>query len=170
MKFTRILKQIILEEVQEIETESDMEKVLSGSPKITGILVDLLTGAKGSSDGAKEELRQVVTDIKAISLKPTTFRIVVKNGSFFDIKYNPTPLQLRFPDQFTAADAFTILVSGKKYDLGSTSERQQALDYINNLLKNQPVGQGNDQTNGEEPPPDEDAPPEDTEEAPEDEQ
>lgn len=161
MKLLSIFKKILQEEVKEIESESDMEKIMSGSPKVTGILTDLLTSKQGSSDAAKEELRQVVTDIKIISMKPTTFRIVMKNGSFFDLKYNPSPLQLRFPDQFKPIDAFTVLISGKKYDIGTESEYQQALDYINNLLKTQPAGQGNTPPEEEAPPGDEETPQED---------
>lgn len=141
MKLTTIFKQVIYEIEQVISTESDMEKVLSRSKKVRSVLIKLLTGQENDSEKGIKELRNIVTDIKCIAYKPTTFRVVFKNGNYFDLKYSPVPLQIQYPEDFKPEDAFVVLISGKKYNITNKSEYQQALDYLNRAMKQQPVNQ-----------------------------
>ncbi len=138
----------------EVENESTLEKILRKSKKVTAILANLLTSQKKFNEKAKDEIREIVSDIRFISYKPTTFRIVIKNGNFFDLKYDPVPLNIKYPEDFNVKDSFVIIVSGKKYNLANNSEMEQAIDYVNNLLKSKPV------TKSEEPAPGGETPPE----------
>jgi hypothetical protein len=122
-----------------IETESNLEKILDRSKKITSVLSDLLTSQKNFNEKSKNELREIVADIRFMSYRPTTFRIIFKNGNYFDLKYDPSPLQLKYPGDYEIKDSFLISVSGKKYNLANRSELEQALDYINVLLKTGPI-------------------------------
>jgi hypothetical protein len=126
-------------EVTPVENESNLDKILNKSPKVTSVLVKLLTSKGSKNEAAVEQIRNTVSDIRCISYKPTTFRVVIPNGNYFDLKYNPTPNELKYPEDFTPADAFQVIVSGKKYDIANKSEYEQALDYINNLLKTNPI-------------------------------
>lgn len=122
-----------------IETESTLEKVLRQSKKVTSVLAELLTSQKKFNEKSKDEIREIVSDIRFISYKPTTFRIIIKNGNYFDLKYDPTPLELKNPEEYDVRDSFVVMVSGKKYNLTNRSEMEQALDYINILLKTSPI-------------------------------
>lgn len=146
MKLIKILKQTLREqdEEHEIATESDMEKILRKSSKLTGVLCKLLSSQKTVNNKAKEEIRSIVSDIRCVSFNPSIFRILLKNGSFFQVKYSPSPLQIKYKDDFDIGDSFTVLVAGKSYDIGNKSEYQQALDYINKLQQEQPVNIGKD--------------------------
>jgi hypothetical protein len=126
-------------EITPIETESNLEKILAKSPKVTSVLLKLLTTQKSKNDTALEQIRETVSDIRCISYKPTTFRVVIPNGNYFDIKYDPTPLELQYPEDFKPSDAFQVIASGKKYNIVNRSEYEQALDAINVLLKNNPI-------------------------------
>lgn len=123
----------------EVENESTLEKILRKSKKVPSILTNLLTSQKKFNEKAKDEIREIVSDVRFISYKPTTFRIVIKNGNYFDLKYDPVPLNIRYPEDFDVKDSFVVLVSGKKYNLANNSEMEQALDYVNALLKSKPV-------------------------------
>lgn len=128
------------EEVRsKVETESNLEKVLRSSKKVTYVLTKLLTSQKEYNEKAKDEIREMVGDVKYIAYKPTTFRIVFKNANYFDLKYDPTPLQGKHPEDYAPIDSFTIVISGKKYNLANRSEMEQAIDYTNNLLKTGPI-------------------------------
>jgi len=160
-------------EITPVETESNLEKVLKKSPKVTSVLLKLLTTQKSKNDKALEQIRSTVSDIRCISYKPTTFRVVIPNGNYFDLKYDPTPLEVNYPEDFSPSDSFQVIVSGKKYNISNNSEYEQALDYINNLLKTNPITKepepGEEPAAGETPPageaPAEETPPE--EETPE---
>jgi hypothetical protein len=127
------------EEISKIDNESDLDKILGKSKKITTVLTKLLTTQYRYNKEAEKQIREVVSDIRCISYKPTTFRIMIPNGNFFDMKYDPTPLETEYPEDFEPSDSFTIIVSGKKYNIANKSEYEQCLDYINNLLKNGPI-------------------------------
>lgn len=130
----------------EIESESTLEKILRKSKKVTDVLTRLLTSQKSFNEKAKDEIREIVTDIRFMSYKPTTFRIVVKNGNYFDLKYDPTPLNIKYPEDFDVKDSFVIAILGKKYNLANQSELEQALDYINILLSSKPVVKTGEET------------------------
>ena len=126
-------------EITPVETQSNLEKVLDKSPKVTSVLIKLLTGENKRNEQAIEQIRNTVSDIRCISYKPTTFRVVIPNGNYFDLKYNPTPLELNYPEDYQPSDLFQVEVSGKKFGLGNRSEFEQAMDYINILLKTSPI-------------------------------
>jgi hypothetical protein len=154
-------------EITPVETESNLEKILSKSPKVTSVLLKLLASQNKKNDKTVEEIRNTVSDIRCISYKPTTFRVVIPNGNYFDIKYDPTPLELNYPEDFNPSDSFQVLVSGKKYNISNNSEYEQAMDYINILLKTKPITK--EPEPGEEPaagggetPPEGEAPAEET--------
>lgn len=120
-------------------TESDLEKVLNNSKKVTYALVKLLSTYDTVNDKAKDELREMINDIRCISYKPTTFRIILANNNYFDIKYDPTPMQLKYPEDFKPMDMFYVTVLGKKYDLATASQYQQCIDYIQKIQRENPV-------------------------------
>jgi hypothetical protein len=122
-----------------IQNKSTLEKILENSKKISSVLVELLTTEKSLTPEAIEQIRNTVSDIKCISYKPTTFRVVIPNGNYFDMKYNPTPLELQYPEDYNPMDSFVITASGKKYYIGNKSEFEQCLDSINILLSTNPV-------------------------------
>jgi len=122
-----------------VENESTIEKVLRKSKKIPEVLTKLLTTEQSYNEEAKNQIREVVSDLRCIAYKPTTFRVVIPNGNYFDLKYDPTPLEVEYPEDYNVSDSFTVLVSGKKYNIVNKSELEQCLDYIGILLKTKPV-------------------------------
>ena len=145
------------EVVTPIENESNLEKILEKPNKISKVLALLLTTQNSLNDEAKTQLREVVSDIKCISYKPTTFRVVIPNGNYFDLKYDPTPLNIQYPDDFQSKDSFTVIVSGKKFHLANNSELDSAIDYINILLSTSPIGKEPETPPEGETPPEEEA-------------
>jgi hypothetical protein len=186
-RFYEIFRNKVLLEVEitKVENESNLEKIIKKSPKVTNTLIKLLTTQEKKSKKSVDQLREVVSDIRCIAYKPTTFRVVIPNGSFFDLKYNPSPLELNYPEDFKDSDFFQVIANGKKYDIVNRSEYEQALDQINILLKNKPITkepepeggegeappEGGDETKeldtGEAPPEGEEAPPEEEPKEPE---
>lgn len=172
-------KVLVEAEITTVETKSNLEKIIEKSPKVTNTLIKLLTTQEKKNEKAVEQLREVVSDIRCIAYKPTTFRVVMPNGNFFDLKYNPSPLELNYPEDFKESDFFQVIANGKKYDIVNRSEFEQALDQINILLKTkavtkepEPEGEPASAEGGEETPPaEEEAPAEETpaEETPEEE-
>jgi hypothetical protein len=146
------------EVVTPIENESNLEKILEKPNKVSKVLALLLTTQKFLNDEAKTQLREVVSDIKCISYKPTTFRVVIPNGNYFDLKYDPTPLNIQYPDDFQPKDSFTVIVSGKKFHIANNSELDSAIDYINILLSTSPIGKESEP--GAEPAAEPETPPE----------
>jgi hypothetical protein len=146
------------EVVTPIENESNLEKILEKPNKVSKVLALLLTTQKSLNDEVKTQLREVVSDIKCISYKPTTFRVVIPNGNYFDLKYDPTPLNIQYPDDFQPKDSFTVIVSGKKFHIANNSELDSAIDYINILLSTSPIGKESEP--GAEPAAEPETPPE----------
>lgn len=136
-RFYEIFRSKLLSEVEitKIENESNLEKIIKKSPKVTSTLVKLLTTQEKKNQKAVDQLREVISDIKCIAYKPTTFRVIIPNGNFFDLKYNPSPLELRYPEDYKDSDAFQVIANGRKYDIVNRSEFEQALDQIGILLK-----------------------------------
>lgn len=160
-------------EITKIENESNLEKIIKKSPKVTNTLIKLLTTQEKKNEKSVNQLREVISDIRCIAYKPTTFRVVIPNGNFFDLKYNPSPLELEYPEDYKDGDFFQVIANGKKYDIVNRSEFEQALDQINILLKNAaitkepepdeepvPAEGGEEKPSGEEPPPPEEETPE----------
>ena len=132
-----------------------------------------MTTQEKKNEKSVNQLREVISDIRCIAYKPTTFRVVIPNGNFFDLKYNPSPLELEYPEDYKDGDFFQVIANGKKYDIVNRSEFEQALDQINILLKNAaitkepepdeepvPAEGGEEKPSGEEPPPPEEETPE----------
>lgn len=136
-RFYEIFRNKLLSEVEitKIENESNLEKIIKKSPKVTSTLVKLLTTQEKKNQKAVDQLREVISDIRCIAYKPTTFRVIIPNGNFFDLKYNPSPLELRYPEDYKDSDAFQVIANGRKYDIVNRSEFEQALDQIGILLK-----------------------------------
>lgn len=174
--YIQIFKKRLVEAevVTPVESESTLEKVLNQSKKLPKVLTKLLTTEKTYNEQAKKQLRELVSDIRCVSYKPTIFRIVVPTGNFFELKYDPTPMELNNPDEFKPQDSFVVLISGKKYNIANRSEYLQCLDYINQILKTGPITKEPEEEQPESPEGGEEAPApeggeEGTEELPEEE-
>lgn len=126
------LKQLMLEAYVEVLQEEEgavlktsTEEILGKFPTVKKTLVSLFT----------QEYPEFITDVRWIVPKPSTFAIDLKNGQSFNIKW--------------MGKGFEAQVEGKKYYLNTLPEYQQALDKINDLLKNGPISQG-EEPGGEE--------------------
>lgn len=132
-----------------VDKSSEMEKVLNRSTKITYTLNKLLSTQSKVSSATKDQLRELISDIRCISYKPTTFRIILSNDNYFDLKYDPTPLQVQNKQDHEPSDEFVIHIMGKKYSLANKSELEQAVDYIQKAQKEKAImvsepGEGED--------------------------
>lgn len=141
--FKKNLYEAEQETEQEAESEPDLEKVLRKSPKVVYTLMRLLTSQKEVNASAQKEIRDIVGDIKMISYRPTTFRVVFKNSNYFDLVYDPTPLQIKKETSLPASDLFKVSIAGKRYDLANKSSFEQALDYVGQGLKYNPIDSNN---------------------------
>ena len=138
--FQNFRKYIAEADIQSQEAEeSDMDKVLSKSPKLRYTLMRTLTSQKEPGPITDKEIRDVVTDIKVIQKRPTTFRIIFKNSNYMDLKYDPTPSMVNSPKNYTPSDYFRARVLGKIYDLGVGSQYEQCLDQIGIALRQNPI-------------------------------
>jgi len=122
------LKNLVLEAYVELLREEEntvlktaTQEILGKFPTVKKAITSLLTS----------EFPEFVQDIKWVAPKPSTFQVVLKNGQPFYLKWT--------------GKGFDAQIEGKSYFLGSTSDYQQALDKLNDILKNGPI------TNGEEP-------------------
>ena len=145
-----ILKKV-LKEAEEVDQDkpedipSNLEEMLARFQILKPVLQDLLTSGNDVSD---EDLNNIVANIEVAVYKPTTFKVVFKNGSEMMLKYDPTPAQINKKDNYKAKDYFQCLIAGKKYSLQNRSQFLQALDYIGDALKTGPIGKGNNQSSG----------------------
>ncbi len=158
------------EVVTPIESESTLDKVLNQSKKLPKVLTKLLTTEKSYNEEAKKQLREVISDIRCVSYNPTIFRVIVPTGNFFELKYDPTPIELNNPEDVEPQDSFTVTVLGKKYNIANRSEYLQCLDYISQILKTSTITkEPEEETPGaedqEEPAPEEEQLPEEEPEA-----
>ena len=111
----------VLQEEEGAVLETSTDEILGKFPTVKKALVSLFTS----------EYPEFVTDVRWVVPKPSTFAIDLKNGQSFNIKW--------------MGKGFEAQVEGKKYFLNDLADYQQALDKLNDLLKNGPI------TNGEEP-------------------
>jgi len=151
MKLTDILLKV-LKEAEGDEPESDgedfskdassVEDVLGRFKILRLVLTDLLTS------GDSEDIKSLVDSISIVTFKPTTFKITFKNGGSMNLKYNPTPMQIdpQKKINFKPKDYFQCQIAGKRFALENRSEYLQALEYIEEILKKNPIGNGNNQT------------------------
>ena len=119
--------------------EKDLDKILNKSKKVSGVLVKMLSTQKELNDTAKQEIKDLLSDIRCISYKPTTFRAILANGNFFDIKYDPTPNQFKFQDDYQLYDGFVVTILGKKYNITNRSEFEQAIDSLQKIQREKAV-------------------------------
>ena len=49
-------------------------------------------------------------------------------------------MELQYPNDYQPKDSFTIIVSGKKFNLANNSELESSMEYVNKLLSTQPIG------------------------------
>ncbi len=135
-----IFKKRLNEEETVVTQETDKDKILRNSKKVTSVLTKLLSSQKNGGDKSLSELQDLISDIKVISYKPTTFRIVVANSNYFDLIYDPAPMQVQYPEDYQDIDSFTVKVAGKKYKIGNNSQFEQALDALNKIMRENPIG------------------------------
>lgn len=126
------LKEVMLEAYVEVLREQEgavletsTEEILGKFPTVKKTIVSLFT----------QEYPEFVKDVRWVVPKPSTFAIDLKNGQSFNIKW--------------MGKGFEAQVEGKKYYLNTLPEYQQALDKINDILKNGPITQG-EEPGGEE--------------------
>lgn len=119
------LKQIMLEAYIEVLREEEgavlktsTQEILGKFPTVKKTLVSLFT----------QEFPEFVTDVRWVVPKPSTFAIDLKNGQSFNLKW--------------LGKGFEAQVEGKKYYLNDLADYQQALDKINDIMKNGPITQG----------------------------
>ena len=115
----------VLREQENAVLETSSEEILGKFPTVKKTIVSLFT----------QEYPEFVKDVRWVVPKPSTFAIDLKNGQSFNIKW--------------MGKGFEAQVEGKKYYLNTLPEYQQALDKINDLLKNGPITQG-EEPGGEE--------------------
>ncbi|MDB4232097.1 hypothetical protein N9795_00175 [Candidatus Pelagibacter sp.] len=142
-----LLKQLIKEELadfirpKEAITFEDnpLEFIIQKYPSLDASLNDLLTA----------DYRDYITGIYVIAPKPTTFKILLHNGQEFYMIYG--------------SRAYTVKVSGKKYNLINLNEEEFAIKAVAQLLElgMPPGSEGpNDQMENETPAPNANAAPE----------
>lgn len=122
------LKDLILEAYVELLQEAEVpalktstQEILGKFPTVKKSLISLFT----------KEYDEFVEDVKWVAPKPSTFQVVLKNGQSFSLKW--------------MGKGFEAQVEGKLYYLNNIADYEQALDKINDILKNGPI------TSGEEP-------------------
>lgn len=119
------LHQLILEAYVEVLREEETpalktstQEILGKFPTVKKTLVSLLT----------PEYDEFVEDVKWTVPKPSTFKVVLKNGQSLDLKW--------------MGKDFQASIEGKRYYLGTTADYQQALDSLNRILRDGPITQG----------------------------
>lgn len=119
------LRNIILEAYVEVLREEETpalktstQEILGKFPTVKKTLVSLLTS----------EYDEFVEDVKWTVPKPSTFKVVLKNGQSLDLKW--------------MGKDFQASIEGKRYYLGTTADYQQALDSLNRILRDGPITQG----------------------------
>jgi hypothetical protein len=115
----------VLREEEGAVLETSTDEILGKFPTVKKTLVSLFT----------REYPEFVTDIRWVAPKPSTFAVDLKNGQSFNLKW--------------MGKGFQAQIEGKKYYLDTLQDYQQALDKINDILKNGPITQG-EEPGGEE--------------------
>jgi hypothetical protein len=142
------LKEIMLEAYIEVLQEEEgavlkttTEEILQEFDKVKKLVVSLFT----------QEYPQFVADVKWIAPKPSTFEIVLKNGQSFTIKWMGAKKGSSNSKEDKGKDYlnFQAQIEGKRYYLATQAEYQQALDKINDIMRNGPITQG-EEPGGEE--------------------
>ena len=117
----------VLAEGGELPTATD--EILSKFPTLRDNIIKLLT----------KEYDFFVDEISWVSPKPSTFKVHLKNGQFFLLKW--------------LGKGFQAQIEGKRFFLKNINEYQAALGRLNELLKYGPAGEtasGDDEFGSEE--------------------
>jgi hypothetical protein len=103
------------EQAYQGDPNSPMNVMLANFPELRQTLEKLLT----------MQYRIFVNDIQWVAPKPTTFKIILPNGQFFNMIWN--------------TEDFIIKILGKRYDMLVLSERERATKALSNLLQYSPI-------------------------------
>lgn len=119
------LEEIILEAYVEVLREAEApalrtatQEILGKFPTLKKQIVQLLTN----------EYDEFIEDVKWTVPKPSTFKVVLKNGQTFDLKWT--------------GKGFDATIEGKGYFLKNVAEYQQALDALGRIMQDGPITQG----------------------------
>jgi hypothetical protein len=118
------LKEVILEAYVELLKEEEAvlktstQEILGKFPTVKKALVKLFTS----------EYPEFVTDVKWTVPKPSTFKVVLKNGQALDLRWT--------------GKGFEATIEGKGYYINNVSQYQQALDAVGRILRDGPISQG----------------------------
>ena len=118
------LKEVILEAYVELLKEEEAvlktstQEILGKFPTVKKALVKLFTS----------EYPEFVTDVKWTVPKPSTFKVVLKNGQALDLRWT--------------GKGFEATIEGKGYFLNNVTQYQQALDAVGRILRDGPISQG----------------------------
>lgn len=104
---------------------SGMDQILAKFPTLRHALTRLHT----------EDWEQFVQGITWVSPKPTIFRVQLKNGQDYTLKW--------------LGQDFEAEISGKKYYLGQVGDYQQALNKLSILYQEGPMGEDPEMEGGE---------------------
>jgi hypothetical protein len=115
----------VLREEEGAVLETSTDEILGKFPTVKKAITSLFT----------KEYPEFVTDVRWVAPKPSTFAVDLKNGQSFNLKW--------------MGKGFEAQIEGKKYYLDTLQDYQQALDKINDILKNGPITQG-EEPGGEE--------------------
>ena len=118
------LKEVILEAYVELLKEEEAvlktstQEILGKFPTVKKTLVKLFTS----------EYDEFVEDVKWTVPKPSTFKVVLKNGQSLDLRWT--------------GKGFEATIEGKGYFINNVSQYQQALDAVGRILRDGPITQG----------------------------
>ena len=118
------LKEVILQAYVELLKEEEAvlktstQEILGKFPTVKKTLVKLFTS----------EYDEFVEDVKWTVPKPSTFKVVLKNGQSLDLKWT--------------GKGFEATIEGKGYFINNVSQYQQALDAVGRILRDGPISQG----------------------------
>jgi hypothetical protein len=119
------LKNLIIEAYVEVLREAEVpalktstQEILGKFPTVKKTLVKLFTS----------EYDEFVEDVKWTVPKPSTFKVVLKNGQSLDLKWT--------------GKGFEATIEGKGYYINNVSQYQQALDALGRILRDGPITQG----------------------------
>ncbi len=110
---------------KETVLEDATDQILAKFPTLQSIIIKLQT----------EDFKQFVDSIDWISPRPTSFRVNLKNGQNYVLKWT--------------GKGFEAQILGKRYFLKKISEYQQALDKLAVLYKEAPMKGAGEETDGE---------------------
>jgi hypothetical protein len=125
------LRELMLEAYVELLKEEEpvlktsTQEILGKFPTVKKTLVKLFTS----------EYDEFVEDVKWTVPKPSTFKVVLKNGQALDLRWS--------------GKGFEATIEGKGYFLNNVTQYQQALDAVGRILRDGPISQG-EEPGGEE--------------------